>query len=132
MKTPRVAKNPIEEAKRYVANAKQLLSDKAGKEEVRYQDRKYVRMASHAAYMGVLIALDALIAEKIKGRKAVKWYQEHLAAIDKKLLGRFNDAYDTLHLALAYDGNLDATVVSAGMKQAEDIINWVETRTAQA
>ena len=123
MKTNKITKDLISRARRCVANAKQLLFEKAGKEEGNYQDLKYVRMAGHAAYFGVLLALDELISKKVKGRKAVKWYQEHLSAVDKKLLTSFNMAYDTLHLALAYDGNLDAVVVSAGMRQAEDIIN---------
>lgn len=122
----------VEEAKRYVNNAKDLLREKAGKENGVYQDRKYVRLAGHAAYLGVLVALDGLFQVKKGTRKSVEWYQEQLRKTDRKLLDSFNAAYDTLHLAMGYDGNISADVSAAGITTAETIIQWVETRTAEA
>ena len=122
----------VNEARRYVNNAKELLRDKAGKENGVYQDRKYVRLAGHAAYLGVLVALDGLFQVKKGTRKSVEWYQEQLRKTDRKLLDSFNAAYDTLHLAMGYDGNISADVSAAGITTAENIINWVETRTAAA
>ena len=126
-----VKKNPVEEARRYLANAREILSTKANKEDGLYQDTKYVKMAGHKAYAGVLVALDGLLGKKIKGRKNVDWYFEGVAAFDKKLVSRFDAVYNTLHLALAYDGNPDARVAMAGLEQAEKIIDWVESRLAQ-
>lgn len=63
--------NHIIEAKRYLANAKEILREKAGKEDGFYQDRKYVKLAGHAAYSGVLVAIDGLLRVKKKGRKSV-------------------------------------------------------------
>ncbi|NIJ54894.1 DUF5618 family protein [Dyadobacter arcticus] len=124
--------NTIQEAKRYLDNAKEILREKAGKEDGYYQDKKYVKLAGHAAYTGVLVALDALFDNNTKRRKDVDWYKERIAKMDRKALNAFNGAYDTLHLAMGYDGNLVAEVSTAGIKMAESLINWVETKTAVA
>lgn len=125
-------KKTVDEARRYVSNAKDLLREKAGKDNGVYQDRKYVRLAGHSAYLGVLLALDELFEVKKGKRKSVEWYQEQLRKTDRKLLDSFNSAYDTLHLAMGYDGNISAGVLADGLTTAESIINWVETRTAAA
>lgn len=122
----------IQDARRYIENARELLSEKAQKRDGYYQDQKYVRMAGNTAYNGILVALDSLLDEKTKGRKDVKWYKERLAKMDKKVLASYVAAYDTLHLALGYDGNTLASVASAGIKEAEKIIDWVEQRMALA
>lgn len=124
--------NTIQEAKRYVENARELLREKALKEDGYYQDTKYVKMAGHTAYAGVLVALNGLLGKKGKGRKDVDWYKQHLAKLDKRMLNSFVGAYDTLHLSMSYDGNPLASVATAGLQKAETIINWVETRTANA
>ena len=124
--------NTVGEAKRYLDNAREILREKAHKQNGYYQDRKYVRMAGNTAYSGVLVALDSLLNDKKKGRKDVTWYKQHLAKLDKKVLDTFVSAYDTLHLALGYDGNLNAKVATAGLDDAESIIDWVEQRTAMA
>lgn len=122
----------IQEAKRYVDNARNLLSDKAQKDEGYYQDTKYVKMAGHTAYSGVLVALDGLFGKKKKGRKDVDWYKQQLAQMDRRVLNAFLSAYDTLHLSMGYDGNPSSEVAYAGLKDAETIINWVETRLVDA
>jgi hypothetical protein len=120
----------IQEAKRYVENARELLREKARKEDGYYQDTKYVKMAGHTAYAGVLVALDGLLGKKGKGRKDVDWYKQHLTKVDKRMLNAFVSAYDILHLSMSYDGNPLASVAIAGLQEAETIINWVESRTA--
>lgn len=120
----------IEEARRYLANAKQILREKAIKEDDLYQDKKYVKMAGHTAYIGVLEALDVVFGNKRKGRKSVDWYRDELSAVDKKMLTLFIEAYNTLHLAMSYDGNLLAGVSREGLAAAEKIINWAEQKTA--
>lgn len=122
----------LQEARRYLDNARTLLSEKAGKEDGLYQDTKYVKLAGHAAYTGVLLALDGLFGKKGKGRKDVDWYKERLAQLDRKALSRFVAAYDTLHLSMSYDGNPSAGVATAGLSTAEAMLEWVETRTAAA
>ena len=96
----------VEEAKRYLANAREILRDKAHKEDGIYQDTKYVKLAGHAAYSGVLVALDGLLGKKGKGRKdperrPVDWYKQQLAKLDKRLLNSFVGVYDTLHLSMS-------------------------------
>ena len=123
--------NSVREARRYLDNAKELLRDKAKKEGKYYQDKKYVKLAGHAAYSGVLVALDVLIGGK-KGRKSAEWYQENLRKIDRKALDAFNSIYNILHLSMAYDGERNVVVSKEGLEEAEELINWVETRTEAA
>lgn len=117
--------NEIVEAKRYLDNAKTILSEKAHKEDGYYQDKKYVKLAGHAAYLGVLVALDGLFGTKKKGRKNVDWYKEELSKIDRKALNSFDSAYETLHLSMGYDGNPSVKIANVGMELADDLINWV-------
>jgi hypothetical protein len=120
----------ITEAKRYISNAKEILREKAIKENGVYKDRKYVKMAGHTAYVGVLVALDSVLGDKKKKtRKSVEWYQKELSGTDKKILSYFLAAYDTLHLSMSYDGNLSVTVSKGGLELAEKIINWAEQKT---
>ncbi|ACT96970.1 MULTISPECIES: DUF5618 family protein [Dyadobacter] len=125
-------KDNLKEARRYLNNAKEMLSQKAKKEGKFYQDKKYIRLAGHAAYSGVLIALDNVLGNKDSGRKSVDWYKSELAKLDKKALTAFNGAYETLHLAMSYDGNIVANVSKSGIELADSIITWAETRTAAA
>ena len=117
----------IKEAKRYIANAKELLSEKAGREAHLYTDKKYVRLAGHAAYSGVLVALDGVFSDSKRGRKDVKWYRDQLSQKNKKMLGYFISVYDTLHLSMGYDGNPNAKVAKAGFDDAEKLIRWAQT-----
>lgn len=101
--------NTTQEARRYVDNAREILRDKAQKEDGYYHDSEYVKMAGHTAYVGVLVALDGMLGKKGKGRKdpgrrPVDWYKQHLAKLDKKVLNAFLTAYQVLHLDMAYDG----------------------------
>lgn len=118
----------ITESMRYIDNAKDILREKARKEDGLYQDKKYVKMAGHTAYVGVLVALDELLGVKKKGRKSIEWYKSELAKMDKKVSSTFSNVYDTLHLALSYDGNQDAELAQNGLKRAEQIIDWVNSR----
>lgn len=132
MSKPHHSVNSIQEAKRYIDNAKEILREKARKEDRFYQDTKYVKLAGHAAYTGVLVALDGLFGKPKRERKDVDWYKYEISKMDKKLLSAFSSAYDTLHLSMSYDGNPNANVAQAGLEDAETIINWVEQRTAMA
>ena len=118
----------IAEAHRYLDNAKEILREKAQKEDGYYKDKKYVKMAGNTAYNGILEALDGLFGIKKKGRKSVDWYQEELAKVDKKMLNTFNSSYEILHLLMGYDGSLNVKSSLIGLEEAEKIIKWVETR----
>jgi hypothetical protein len=122
------ATNPIQEAERYVQNARRLLSENAGKDGNYYTDSKYIRMAGHTAWCGVLIALDAVlkINERLKKgqRPEFKDYQEAIGKIDKKMPRILHNSYETLHKILGYDGNLRYKIVQDGLEEAQDIIDW--------
>jgi len=118
--------HPIEDARRYIDNARTLLSEKAGKDGNFYQDKKYIRMAGNTMYNGILVALDVLLGKKTKGRKSVEWYQEQLGKIDRKALTHFNALYETLHLVLGYDGNLLVAVSRSAIKESYNFIDWIE------
>ena len=53
-------KNPIEEARRYVANAEEVIQKANYDPELKiYTDGKYIKMAGNTLWNGCLIALDA-------------------------------------------------------------------------
>ncbi|MFN0048093.1 MAG: DUF5618 family protein [Cytophagales bacterium] len=114
------------EAMRYVENAKEILSTKAQKEGKSYNDKKYVRMAGNTLWNGVLEALDNKFPEirKGKGRPVISKYKERVASENSKMVRKLVDAYDTLHLAMGYDGNLSFILAQEGIENAIELINW--------
>jgi hypothetical protein len=119
----------IIEARRYIDNAKGFLKNNARKEDGLYRDKKYVKIAGHAAYTGILVALDELLGEKKKKTpKSVEWYQKELSGLDKKVTSDFAAAYQILHLDMGYEGTRSADIARLGLEKAEKIIGWVENR----
>lgn len=119
----------ISEAKRHIDNAKGFLSNNAKKEDGFYRDKKYVKIAGHTAYTGILLALDELLSgKKKKTRKSVEWYQKELSGIDKRMSSDFGAAYQILHLDMGYDGSNSSEIAKFGLEKAEKIISWVENR----
>lgn len=118
-------KNPIEEAKRYVANAKEVIKKADYDPELKmYTDRKYVRMAGNTLWNGCLIALDAVLTMKEgKGRPSIEKYKEAAAKRDKKLLAFINAGYELMHLYMGYDGGLAKYSCDDGFAKANAIIN---------
>ena len=132
-KEPRA--DPVAEARRYVQNAKELLDGKArlDTETQAYQDRKYIRMAGNTLWNGVLLILDATFQlENKKGRLSIYDYRNVVGQRDKKLLDMVNRGYDTMHLAMGYDGNLEKAISSAGIRIANDIIDRCEVMLVKA
>jgi len=121
-------KEKIENPYNYLENAREILKEKAKKNGEFYTYRKYVKMAGHTAWAGVLLALDHLMDKyqfKIKGRKDVNDYRTFIASVNKKMLNYFNSAYEYLHLFMGYDGNLDAITSKHGLDLAQKLIDWV-------
>jgi hypothetical protein len=118
-------KNPIEEARRYVANAEEVIKKANYDPELnRYSDGKYVKMAGNTLWNGCLIALDALFGiSKRKGRPDIRKYKEEAAKRDKKLLAAISDGYNIMHLTMGYDGILSKNVCNEGFKYANIIID---------
>ncbi|MDR0768760.1 MAG: DUF5618 family protein [Dysgonamonadaceae bacterium] len=117
------------EAMRYMENAKETLK-KAGKDDQRYKDRKYVKTACGTAYNGVLLALDAYLLLKgiktAKRRKSIEYYCEQLGKLDKKMLQHLNNAYEALHLNGYYEGTLNAHIIKSGFDDAYGIIDKIK------
>ena len=118
-------KDPIEEARRYVANAKEVI-EKANYDPALniYMDGKYVKMAGDTLWKGCLIALDAVLdIRKGKGRPSIEKYKEAAAKRDRKLLAAIVAGYETMHLYMGYDGTRNKDVCNSGFLKANDIIN---------
>ena len=117
--------DPIEEARRYVANAEEVIKKAKYDPELKcYTDSKYIKAAGDYLWKGCLIALDALFGiSKRKGRPDIRKYKEEAAKRDRKLLNSVNIGYDTMHLSMGYDGCQDKRVCDAGFANANDIIN---------
>ena len=127
--------DPVAEARRYVQNAKELLEEKArlDVETQAYQDRKYIRMAGNTLWNGVLLILDATFQlENKKGRLSIYDYRNVVGQRDKKLFDMVNRGYDTMHLAMGYDGNLEKAISSAGIRIANDIIDRCKVMLVKA
>ncbi len=120
----------IEEARRYVRNAKELLRERGKLDDdgVAYQDRKYVRAAGNYLWLGVLIALDVVfnVRQGKRTRPDINDYREVVSHRDKKLLSLVNMGYDTIHLSMNYDGNQSRVVCDMGFRITDDIIDRCE------
>ena len=119
--------DPVQEARRYVQNAKDILNEKArlDLETQLYQDRKYVRMAGNTLWNGVLLIINAvfLVKKTPKSRPHFDTYRKAIATRDQKLLSLFIGAYETMHIYMGYDGGLDKEACSGAVRMANDIIN---------
>lgn len=123
-------KNPIEEARRYVKNAQDVLRDntKVDPETEMYEDPKYVRAAGNYLWLGVLMALDAVFHVRQDRRKRVNIedYTEAVGKRDRKLLDWVNNGYMVMHLYMNYDGIQDKDVCQKGFRLANTIIDRCE------
>ena len=123
-------KNPIEESRRYVDNARKTLRENGelDTELNIYQDEKYVRTAGNYLWLGVLMALDAVFHVRQDRRTRVD-IKDYLAAVgkrDKKLLALVNTGYDVMHLSMNYDGIQSKGVSDEGFRLANNIIDRCE------
>ena len=117
--------NPIEEARRYVTNAEEIIQKAGYDPEVKsYTDSKYVKTAGDTLWKGCLIALDAVLhVRKGKERPSIEKYQEAAGKRDRKLLQYVNNGYNTLHLYMGYDGTRGKKLCDAGFEYANSIID---------
>jgi hypothetical protein len=118
-------KNPIEEARRYVDNAREVIKNADYDTELKiYMDGKYVKMAGNTLWNACLVALDAVFGvRKYKGRPTIDKYKEMASLRDRKLLAAIVAGYNTMHLSMGYDGNKDKKVCDAGFDNANAIID---------
>ena len=118
-------KNPIEEARKYVANAEEIIKKSEYDVETKsYLDSKYVKTAGNILWNGCLVALEALLQiRQGKGHPSIEKYKEAAGKRDRTLLKFLNAGYDTMHLFMGYDGSKEKKVCDAGFERANDIIN---------
>jgi hypothetical protein len=117
--------DPIEEARRYVANAEEIIKKAQYDSETKsYLDSKYVKTAGDVLWKGCLVALDAVLhVRKGKGRPSIEKYKEAAGKRDRTLLKFVNAGYDTMHLFMGYDGSKQKKVCDAGFEAANAIID---------
>ena len=120
--------NPIEEARRYVANAEEIIQKANYDPELKmYTDKKYVKTAGNILWLGCLVALDAVFdVRQGKGRPSIEKYKEAAGKRDRKLLHFLDTGYDTMHLVMGYDGNKSKKVCETGFEWANAIIDRCE------
>ena len=120
-------KDPVEEARRYVDNAKKILLENGelDQETRLYGDRKYVKMAGNTLWNGVLYVLDAVFHVRADRRTRVdiEAYKEAVGKRDKKLLQFVNSGYDIMHLYMGYDGAQSKATCDDGFRIANNIID---------
>ena len=118
-------KDPIEEARRYVANAEEIIKKANYDSELNiYTDGKYIKMAGNTLWNGCLVALDAALGiRKGKGRPSIEKYQQAAGQRDRKLLAAIVAGYSTMHLSMGYDGVKSKKVCAVGFEYANTIIN---------
>jgi len=128
-------KHPIREAERYLQNARQILSEKAEKDGDYYNDSKYVKMAGHTAWTGVLVALDAVLqvrsGMKHRQRPEFKDYEAAMEKKDSKMTRPLLVAYVSLLRVMGYDGNPRYNIVQDSLDQAKMILDWAEKQYHQ-
>ncbi|MCR4737447.1 MAG: DUF5618 family protein [Bacteroidales bacterium] len=117
--------NPIEEARRYVANAEEIIKKANLDPELKiYTDSKYIKIAGDTLWKGCLIALDAVLdVRKGKGRPSIEKYKEAAGKRDRMLLAAIVAGYETMHLYMGYDGTKNKDVCNSGFAKAEAIID---------
>jgi len=119
------------EPKRYLANAKEILQAKAGRDNGFYKDKKYVRMAGDTAWKGVLETVELWLKAKgvqrdSKTRPDVDWYQMEISRRNKKINQHFVSAYNILHKSLGDDAELKASIGKNGLEEAATVITLCE------
>lgn len=121
--------SPAEEAALYLQNAKEILSEKAGKKDGLYADVKYVKMAAGTAYSAALLILDEYLRQKegvkfIKS-KSIEDYTNRIRKYDKKLLRLLVNVYDELHIIGYYHGTKSVDTIQTGLSNVTKMLAYI-------
>lgn len=120
---------PAQEAERYLENARQILTEKAGKKDGLYADVKYVKMAAGTAYSAALLILDEYLRQKegidFTKPKSIEDYTNRLRKFDKKLLALLVDVYDELHIAGYYHGTRSVNTIQTGLSNVRQMLTYI-------
>ena len=125
--------NPIDEARRYVANARDTLQKNGqfDEETGRYEDPKYVRSAGHFLWTAMLIALEEVFhVKQLKTQKEgagatvdIYDYQEVIGQRNREFLDLVVTAYNIALLYMGYDGIQSKNVCDEGFRLVNCIID---------
>ena len=141
MKMSTKTKNKLEEAYRYLNNAKDALKQ-TRKTGGFYQDNKYVRTAGDIAWKSVLFATEYLLeffgieyTPERKGRRiTIQYYINALNKLRQKqknsyFLNKFNTLYEVLHKSMGYDGIQDAKIIDTYINELKDYLDKIKQKT---
>ena len=121
--------SPAEEAARYLQNAKEILSEKAGKKDGLYADVKYVKMAAGTAYSAALLILDEYLKQKEGAKfikpKSIEDYTNRVRKYDKKLLRLLVNVYDELHIIGYYHGTRSVDTIQTGLSNVTKMLAYI-------
>ncbi|MET7255914.1 DUF5618 family protein [Dyadobacter fermentans] len=121
--------SPAQEAERYLENARQILTERAGKKDGLYADVKYVKMAAGTAYSAALLILDEYLRQKegidFTKPKSIEDYTNRLRKFDKKLLALLVDVYDELHIAGYYHGTRSVNTIQTGLSNVRQMLTYI-------
>jgi hypothetical protein len=121
--------SPAEEAARYLQNAKEILSEKAGKKDGLYADVKYVKMAAGTAYSAALLILDEYLKQKEGVKfvkpKSIEDYTNRIRKYDKKLLRLLVNVYDELHIIGYYHGTKSVDTIQTGLSNVTKMLAYI-------
>ncbi|CUT05154.1 DUF5618 family protein [Candidatus Chrysopegis kryptomonas] len=131
-KIPLTKEEAIAEAKRFLKNAKEILSRADVKYGKIYEDTKIVREAAGIAYLAALKAIDGyLLGKGTEPEKLPISINEYFKAVSKiprngKLLANLRVVYENLHIFAYYRGGVSVDMIKAGIKSVEEIIKMLE------
>jgi hypothetical protein len=129
---PKTKEEAISEAKRFLKNAKEILSKTEIEYGKIYKDPKATREAAGIAYLAALLAIDGYLISKgtpkDKLPTSIDGYMDAVRKIPRngKLMANLITAYQNLHVFAYYRGGVNVDMIKAGLKSVEEIINILE------
>jgi hypothetical protein len=129
---PKTKEEAISEAKRFLKNAKEILSKTEIEYGKIYKDPKATREAAGIAYLAALLAIDGYLISKgtpkDKLPTSIDGYMDAVRKIPRngKLMANLITAYQNLHVFAYYRGGVNVDMIKAGIKSVEEIINTLE------
>jgi hypothetical protein len=129
---PKTKEEAISEAKRFLKNAKEILSKTEIEYGKIYKDPKATREAAGIAYLAALLAIDGYLISKgtpkDKLPTSIDGYMDAVRKIPRngKLMANLITAYQNLHILAYYRGGVNVDMIKAGLKSVEEIINILE------
>nr|WP_295930197.1 DUF5618 family protein [uncultured Dyadobacter sp.] len=118
-------RDALKKARLYVDEARSIIKGLV-QEDGYYTEPKEIKRAGRRAYKGVMIAVNNFFGLATKNEQSISWYERKFAELDSIQSCRFYSAYCLLYLSMGYDGSLIPLMSSEGLKEADELINWIE------